>query len=333
LPVTERTYTDQSDQTTNYYRVVAIDQGNEPHPAFPYLVLLIDSIPPVIPAGLNGKIDSVGIVSLNWDNNKEHDLLGYRVFRANHRNDEFSQITKDPIKKNQFVDTINVKTLTQKVYYKIQALDQHFNPSDFSEILELKRPDKIPPVQAVFTEIESDENGIKLSWVCSSSDDVEKHVLYRSSGAAELWNVIQVFNMSDSITSFNDTITIPGMLYQYTLLAVDEGGLESEPAKPVSMKAFKRKIRPRVEDIKFKADRDNKLIYISWEYPYNGVERFLIYRSMNDDPINLYQGVDKTIFEFEDKKLKANNKYTYRIKVIYSDGTQSAFSEAFVVNY
>lgn len=333
LPATERTFTDQTDQTTNYYKVIAMDQGNKPHPAFPYLVLLIDSIPPVMPVGLEGKIDSLGIVFLTWDYNKEIDLLGYRVFRANHGNDEFSQITKDPVKTNRFLDTINVKTLTRKVFYKIQALDQHFNPSEFSEILELKRPDKIPPVQAVFTEIESDENGIKLSWICSSSDDVEKHVLYRKSENNDLWNVIYVFYMIDSITSFNDTITSPGTLYQYTLLAVDEGGLESEPAKPVSMKAFKQKIKPPVEEIKFKTDRENKLIYISWEYPYSGVERFLIYRAMNDDPINLYQGVDNAYNEFEDKKLKANNTYTYRIKVIYKDGTQSVFSEAFEVNY
>jgi fibronectin type 3 domain-containing protein len=333
LSVTERTFTDQAIQTSNYYKVVAVDHGDEPHPSFPYMVLLIDSIPPDAPIRLNGNIDTLGVVTLNWDNNIEPDLLGYRVFRANHKSDEFSQITKDPINKNQFIDTINVKTLTRKVYYKILALDQHFNPSEFSDILELKRPDKIPPVQAVFTEVITNEGGIQLSWVCSSSDDVVKHVLYRKSEKSNLWNVIRVFEMSDSITSFNDTIATPGITYQYTLLAIDESGLESDPSIPVTMKAFERKIRPQVKDIKYKVDRDNKLIYINWEYPHNGVERFVIYRAVNDNPINLYTGVGKTIFEFEDKKLKPNNKYAYRIKVIYSDGTQSSFSEKFEVNY
>jgi fibronectin type 3 domain-containing protein len=333
LPVTERTFTDQATQTNNYYKVVAIDHGDEPHPSFPYIVLLIDSIPPVAPVGIKGDIDSTGIVTLNWDNNTEPDLLGYRVFRANHKRDEFSQITKDPVSKNQFIDTINVKTLTRKIYYKILAIDQHFSPSGFSDTLELKRPDKIPPVQAVFSEVITDEYGIKLSWVCSSSDDVIKHVLYRKAETSTSWNVVQIFEMIDSITSFNDTLTKAGTMYQYTMLAVDESGLESEPSRPVTMKAFERKIRPQVKDIKFKAKRDRKLIYITWEYPYNGVERFVIYRAMNDDLINLYDGVDNTIFEFEDKKLKPNNKYTYRLKVIYRDGTQSAFSEQFEVNY
>lgn len=330
---TERTFTDQTEQPVNYYKVVAIDHNNEPHPSFPYVVLLIDSIPPALPEGLAGEIDSLGVVSLTWNNNTEPDLLGYRVFRANHKSDEFSQITRDPLKINGFTDTINVKTLTKKVYYKILALDQHFNPSDFSVIVELKRPDKIPPVQPVFTEVSSDENGINLSWVCSSSDDVVKHVLYRKPTSDSLWKVIQLFNMPDSITSYIDTTTIPGTIYQYTMIAVDESRLESEPSKLLTMKAFKIKIRPQVKDIKFKADRDNKLIHISWEYPYNGVERFLIYRAMNDEPMNLYNGVNNSIFEFEDKKLKPNNKYTYLIKVTYKDGTQSSFSEKIEVNF
>jgi len=330
---TERTFTDQTEQPVNYYKVVAIDHNDEPHPSFPYVVLLIDSIPPALPLGLTGKIDSLGVVSLTWNNNTEPDLLGYRVFRANHKSDEFSQVTRDPLKINGFTDTINVKTLTKKVYYKILALDQHFNPSDFSVILELKRPDKIPPVQPVFTEVSSNENGINLSWVCSSSDDVVKHVLYRKPTSDSLWSVIQVFNMPDSITLYNDTTTIPGTIYQYTMIAVDESKLESEPSKLVTMKAFKIKIRPQVKDIKFKADRDNKLIHISWEYPYNGVERFIIYRAMNDEPMNMYSGVVSSIFEFDDKKLKPNNKYTYLIKVTYKDGTQSSFSELIEINY
>jgi hypothetical protein len=297
------------------------------------MVLLIDSIPPAIPTGLNGEIDSAGVVILNWNKNTEQDLLGYRVFRANHKNDEYSQITKDPVKMNQFIDTINVKTLTRKVYYKISAIDQHFNPSGFSDTLELKRPDKIPPVQPVFTEIESDENGIKLSWVCSSSDDVVKHILYRKDEKSDLWNIIQLFNANDSISFFNDTIIKPGIMYQYTMLAVDESGLESNPAKPVKMKAFIKKIRPPVKDIKYRADRDNKLIYITWEYAYKGVSRFLIYRAVNDETLSLYNSVSNSNFEFEDIKLKPNNTFSYRIKVVYADGTQSSFSEKFEVKF
>lgn len=333
LPKTERRFTDMTTLTTNYYKVVAIDQRDEGHTSFPYIVLLIDSIPPVPPAGLMGDIDTSGIVTLNWDKNSEPDLLGYRVFRANHKTDEFSQVTKDPVSVNQFIDTINIKTLTKNIYYKLSAVDQHFNPSDFSEILELHRPDKIPPVQAVFTQVTTDEYGIHLSWINSSSEDVEKHILYRRTEQDDTWRLVNVFNITDSISNYNDTISIPGTIYQYTLLAVDENGLESKPSNPVKMRAFEKKIRPPVKDIKFRADRDNKLIYITWEYPYDGVSRFLIYRALNDEPLNLHNSVSYNNFEFEDIKLKPNNNFSYRIKVVYVDGTQSAFSEKFEVKF
>lgn len=333
LPKTDRTFTDITTLTTNYYKVLAIDQRDEAHSSFPYIVLLIDSIPPIPPVGLTGEIDTSGIVTLKWDNNIEPDLLGYRVFRANYKTDEFSQITKDPVSVNQFIDTINIKTLTKNIYYKLSAVDQHFNPSEFSEILELKRPDKIPPVQPVFTEVTTDEYGIHLSWINSSSDDVEKHILYRRSEQDDTWRLVNVFNITDSINQFNDTISKPGTIYQYTLLAIDENGLESKPSNPVKMKAFEKKIRPPVKDIKYRADRDNKLIYITWEYPFKGVNRFLIYRAMNDEPLNLYNSVSYNNFEFEDLKLKPNNTYSYRIKVVYADGTQSSFSEKIEVKF
>lgn len=333
LKTDERTFTDITNNPTNYYKVVAIDQRDEGHHSFPYIVLLIDSIPPKKPTGLVGEIDTTGIVTINWKQNVENDLLGYRVFRANNRSDEFSQITRDPISDNQSIDTINIRTLTKNVYYKISAVDQHFNPSEFSDILELKRPDKIPPVQPIFSSIESEENGIYLTWINSSSNDVSKHVLYRKSESDSLWNVIQLFDITDSITAFRDTLTIPGTVYQYTMLAVDETGLESAPSKLVTMNAFVQKIRPKVHNMKYKVDRDNKLIYLTWEYGYTGVERFLIYRSMNEDPINLYDGVSVGEFEYEDKRLQPNNKYSYRLKVLYKDGTQSIFSDKIEINY
>ena len=63
------------------------------------------------------------------------DLYGYRVFRANSKHEEFSQITVESVFYSHYTDTISLQTLTKKVYYKILAVDQRQNWSEFSSIL------------------------------------------------------------------------------------------------------------------------------------------------------------------------------------------------------
>ena len=115
----------------------------------PRMVQMVDSIPPAPPVGLSAKADTSGMVLLTWLPNDELDLFGYRVFRANSLHEEFSQITAESVYANCFTDTISLKTLTKKVYYKILAVDQRQNWSAFSEVLEVGRPDVVPPAPLV----------------------------------------------------------------------------------------------------------------------------------------------------------------------------------------
>ena len=92
---------------------------------------------------LEGEIDSLGVVNLKWKQNVESDLKGYKVFRGYDPKEEFVQITKAIWLQNSYRDSINSKSLNKKVYYKVIAIDQRYNESSFSKIVEIKKIDII----------------------------------------------------------------------------------------------------------------------------------------------------------------------------------------------
>lgn len=132
--------------------MAAIDTaGNESYSVFTY-GMVFDSVAPSIPSNIKCSIDSNGVVNLTWDKPKEIDVFGYRVYFSNNANHAFINLTGKPIETNSYSDTISLKTLTKKAFYKIVALDFNYNHSKFSEAIEIKRPDKIKP-QAPFLPI------------------------------------------------------------------------------------------------------------------------------------------------------------------------------------
>jgi hypothetical protein len=79
LSVQTRQYEDKSAQPSNYYRLITIGKSKRRLSSTPFFVQLEDSIPPSAPVNLNAMIDSVGITTLQWQANKENDLLGYHA--------------------------------------------------------------------------------------------------------------------------------------------------------------------------------------------------------------------------------------------------------------
>lgn len=307
-----------------YYKIEALDAYNQVYGSYPVLVKTIDSIPPGPPRGLSGAIDTGGGVHLRWANNEEEDLLGYRVYRSHFSQRDFVQVTTEHVTETLYLDSVEINTLSKKVFYQITAIDNHFNESEFSEPLRLVKPDKVPPVKPVFKNVSADAKGIRLNWYNSSSDDVDKHLLYRKQAGDPNWKLIQLFQAQQQ--TFFDTTTRAGKMYRYTLVAVDETGLESGPCKPVTMRQYNPGIRRTVENIEYYVDKENYSLTLNWEYPVGIARRFLIYRKRGDQPLTLYDSVDSGSYNFIDDNLEINQNYTYRIRVVFTNQTKSKFS-------
>lgn len=314
-------FLDKNPGITNYYRIAAFDASGKKRVSMPVMVQLIDSIPPEVPKGLQGMIvkDSIadGLVLLTWEQNEDNDIAGYRVYRGNNLEDEFSLITPKIVKETSYTDTIRLDNLSDKVYYKIMAIDEWQNHSALSEALPLIKPDKLPPVPAVWSSVENGNNSVLLYWHPSPSKDVMGYRIYRSPKEENKWNLIysagkdEMFFEDDQLEHFQE--------YRYTLLTVDEGGLESEPAQPVFGKLLSSGVRPKITNILMELTSENH-IQIRWNYKEKGVVKYIIYKGLEGEALSYFTSlsVDKNMFI--DRDVIANQSYQYKIGATFEQG-------------
>ncbi|MDJ1482970.1 hypothetical protein QNI16_20880 [Cytophagaceae bacterium YF14B1] len=333
LPVHQRTFIDKSPNQQNYYRIKYIakekKEGREDsYFSFPYLAQVADETPPAPPVGLTGKVDSTGVVFLQWNDGKEADLFGYRVYRANSLKEEFREITPRTLKQTGLYDTIPVNTLTKKVYYKVVAVDRNYNPSAYSSPLTLNRPDRIAPVAPVFRIAQVKGDSIQLQWTKSSSDDVSRYHLYRQ----EKENRVSVKEWTSSTVpvAYAEKDLIVGQRYTYILQAIDSAGNIGEvTSREIWYETGVREgITPSVI-----ADRKKNLIRVSWKYTQPGVSKYVLYRAKESQPLVIYQTLDATTAQFEDTSVTVGTTYSYCIKAFFKGGMQSVMSKPVTVSY
>ena len=325
-----RTTTISNLEVINYFTITAVGIDGSKRVSFPKMVQLDDNEPPAKPSGLSATIDSTGVVKLSWNLNSEIDFMGYRVFKANLSDEEFTQITFKPIPNATFTDTVHIKTLNNKVYYKVQAFDQRYNPSAFSEILEIKKPDVIPPTKPVFKSFEVDKGIVTLTWVNSSSIDALKTAIYRKEkGKDEPWQLISEITLPEN--TYKDATAIPTINYIYTLITIDESGLESEPITPLTIKVPDNGLKPEIEKFNATVNREERYISINWRYKENNISEYRLYKSEEDLKPTLYKVLEKDEDKYTDRNLKINTKYNYMIQAVYASGAKSPIKKIEVV--
>jgi predicted small lipoprotein YifL len=89
-----------------------------------------DSFAPAVPSGLVS-IVAGDFISLTWDENRDEDLAGYRVWRKMEGEEEFLLLTPQPISENAFNDTTVEKN--KRYHYAVTAQDSSGNESRKSE--------------------------------------------------------------------------------------------------------------------------------------------------------------------------------------------------------
>ncbi|MDH5398002.1 MAG: hypothetical protein OEX02_07640 [Cyclobacteriaceae bacterium] len=315
----------ESARGTNYYLVAAVDTAGNGSSSLVSYVLVIDSIPPAPPIGLEGSIDSTGVVTVKWSLGSEPDLAGYMVFFANAKDHVFSTLSKRPLADTVFMDTITVNTLTEEIYYTVKSLDLNYNYSASSDTLMLKRPDVVPPTSPVFKNYLITKEGISLEWIPSSSKDAVKYLLFRrtSNGSDSL--VAEVVHIPDSSVVWLDGNVKANAIYEYSLFTVDDAGLRSKKSGALGVKMADFSKVPKVMDLYGQVDKENRVIQLRWNYTNAEAHRFVLYRAVNGGNFQSYKSIESNTSEFNDKSVKVEYTYKYALKVHQKNGKTSKF--------
>lgn len=245
VPADWRTFGDAyfNPDTSNFYIIDAVDvNGNRSRSTSGYLTLT-DSIPPAPPTKVKGVMDSLGIVTLEVEPQTEKDFMGYRVYKANAEDHEFSvvqetyndsivEIARNPI----IIDTSTLESLTPFVYYKIGALDYHYNESPPSEIIKVPRPDKYPPVPPMINDYRVEEGKVIFKIIASTSADTKQNYIYRKKMTSKEWVLLDSIGLQSS--TLVDSTLQSSIYYEYGGKAVDESGLISEIGNIVKISTY-----------------------------------------------------------------------------------------------
>lgn len=335
LKKTTTSFIDKKSKTNNYYQVKLFGEAGDSILSPVRYVHRPDSIPPQASNLLFGKSDTLGNVKIYWNKNKEEDIEEYWILRANYKNEEFSHIATVPFTDTMYQDKISIKVMDKYVYYQVIAVDNSFNLANESNIIKVKRPDHIPPAKPVFVSYNSDKDGIQVTWSPSPAKDLKRHVLYKKRELTDNWGVVTIVE-GDSLviqTNYIDQNIQKGVKYYYTMIAVDSSDLKSTYETPLRIKAFDDGLKPKIEKISVIKSTKVQKIKLKWEYAEAGVKRFLIYRKLNDGRLSLYKGVEGDIGEFIENKPKSKTAYTYKVKALFFDGSESAMSDEITIKY
>jgi fibronectin type 3 domain-containing protein len=311
---------------SNYFIITAIPHEGEPASSFPVLVQPIDSVPPVIPAGLTGTVDSSGAVTLRWDRNTEKDLYGYKVFRAHLNDEELIPLFDRALEDTVYRDTVEIDNLNRHVYYAVAALDRRYNQSDLSPRIELAKPDIVPPSPPAISGYRIKDEGIELSWHNSSSPGVTSHRIYRKNRDGDESSQILLAAVADTAqTDYTDTSATAGVYYVYTATALKNNELESSPSNRITLFTVRTKHENAGID-RFDAivDTQNRMLKLVWTDRLPDVLYYEIYRGTNDRKASLWKTLKNGEHEITDSRLSVGVDYVYIIRAILKSGKNTA---------
>jgi len=339
LSKSKRTFEDfdYSKEHSNYYKVIAYDTHENSSTSMPVYALIIDDTPPAKPKGIVASISKDGVVQIVIPKQDDDDIIGYKVFKANQEDHEFSVVEEvfpsetEPLfkkgDKKVFTEKIPLKTLTPNIFYKVKMYDRNFNQSEFSDVIKIVKPDVVPPASAVIQNVIINPKEVKLTLIKPSSKDLKEVNLYRKKEKGT-WKLINKSSNKEIKETFIDKEIEPHTNYYYRIQAVDKNNLRSKFSPTVAVATINfEKIEPVK---KVSVSKQGKQIKVSWRYGSNKQNLyFVIYRKVNDTVLKQIGHSSKNTF-IDKRPRKGKNSYACRVMDV--NGNSSTISSLETIN-
>jgi fibronectin type 3 domain-containing protein len=307
-----------------YLMLAAIPHEGEERLSFPHLLQMTDSIPPAIPTGLQGTVDTLGVARVSWKRNSEADFYGYRIYRAQSKGGELIPLNNDAHRDTVFTDTIGIHNLNATVYYAVASLDKRYNQSALSDTLEIEKPEMVKPAAPYISKGEATASGVSLQWAGGKDERIGAfHIYRREDGSPEATRIAEI-TVAD-IHTYTDTTAVGGTNYLYYIRSVTKKGLASDASPDMAVRARTAAGDNETGITELKATRTSAGVAISWQHNVMNVRTVSLYRRAGDEPLSLWQEADSADYETADLTAQRNVAYEYML--VIKDRTGKVFSK------
>lgn len=298
-----------------WYRVTAQDRtGNESEPSFVAIAVLRDVTPPPPPAGLTAVPDT-GRIALTWQPLIAADLRGYRVYRASTPEGTFGLMTATPVPAASYVDTIP-RGADHAFHYRVTAVDSAFNESVPSPVLAAHPPDARAPSAPRIEWVRPCEDCLAVRWFANPERDVTAYrVRYRPQGDSA-WRDVAAAALPVATL---DTIRglEPRRLYEVTVVAVDDAGNVSAPARAVAGEPLHRRPPPPLAVRRATYDPRARAVLVEWSPPQGAVERVrVVRRDRTTGTVETLGAAASQDGRFVDRRAEAGRRYEYAVRAV-----------------
>ncbi len=317
-----------------YYRVISVDKSGNQSSSMIVHAAFNDLIPPATPQNLTGLINYGGSFELFWDPNTEPDLKGYRVMFANHPSHQYTMITPYPITEPYFNDSVWLRTLTKKMYFKVLAEDHHGNQSEPTEVLVLDKPDIVPPAVPVVLDAGQDDDHVYVTWSTSSSNDVIGYRVFRRQETGEMWDQLQSIDATEVVDKIHITDTPEPSIafYLYSIEAIDEAGNTSGLSKPMAFRVVGKAVPEIPVQLTGEYEPREQVVNLHWKCDYSGSYQMQILRAVDNDPLDVFKSLEANQTSFTDVRVPKGSRVRYAVRLALPDGRVSKPSAVVTVS-
>jgi fibronectin type 3 domain-containing protein len=300
--------------TANYFTITANSNTGKRLRSFSALVQPVDTVPPAVPAGLTAIADISGVVTLSWQANTDKGSFGYRIFRGQTAEEEMIPLNDIAHHGTVFVDSIDLHLLNRSLFYAITALDERYTQSDKSEVVEVKRPEIIPPTPPLISEIRIEDGSNTVVWISGGESTLAGYHLYRQNGN----NIERGFELIEIIdgahnTEYTDNNVENNVAYTYRIQSRSEGGLVSEPSRDYRVTAMNSS--GETVSVTFTATARGNSIRLNWNAPVADAANIQLYKKIGDNSFGLLHEGLSAAGEIDDPEVSSGVKYEYMLVV------------------
>ena len=329
--VSEYTDTGQTNGTTYYYVVTAVDgTGNESNDsaegsAMPEVAPPPDTTPPAAPTGLVATAGD-GQVTLDWADNTEADLASYNVQRATSSGAPYTQVASQ-LAVSEYTDTGLTNGTTY--YYVVTAVDdagnESANSTEGSATPEAAPPpaDTTPPAAPAALSATAGDGQVSLDWDDNTETDLAGYNVHRST-VSSVGSFSQIASQVVS-SEYTDTGVTNGTTYYYTVTAVDEAGNESADSTEGS--ATPADTTPPAAPTSLSATAGDGQVSLDWADNAEGdLAEYIVHRSTTSGGAYTEAAISVVASEYTDSGLTNGTTYYYVVTAVDSAANESADS-------